>query len=49
VSAADHSLAAGGDASVGGNVNIADRGGVVAVDVHGSISTNPPTPGSVKG
>ena len=49
VSAADHSLAAGRDISVGGNMNIADRGGVVARDVHGSISTNPPPPGPAKG
>jgi hypothetical protein len=49
VSAADHSLAAGRDLSIGGDVNIADRGGVVAKDVHGSISTNPPPPGSAKG
>jgi hypothetical protein len=46
---ADHGLAAEGDIGVGGNVNIADRGGVVARDVQGSISTNPPTPGSAKG
>lgn len=49
ISTADHSLAAGGDLSVDGSVNIADRGGVVARDIHGSISTNPPSPGSAKG
>jgi hypothetical protein len=47
VSAADHAVAAGRDMHVSGGVNIADRGGVVARDVEGGISTgNPPTPGS---
>jgi hypothetical protein len=46
VSASDHSMAAGRDMNVSGGVNIADRGGVVARDVQGGISTgNPPTPG----
>jgi len=46
VSAAGHSVAAGRDMHVSGDVNIADRGGVVARDVQGGISTgNPPTPG----
>jgi hypothetical protein len=46
VSAADHSVAAGRDMHVSGGVNIADRGGVVARNVQGGISTgNPPTPG----
>lgn len=49
VTAADHSLAAGGDMTISGNVSIADRGGVVAGEVHGSISTNPPTPDPAKG
>jgi hypothetical protein len=49
VAAADHSLAAGRDMNISGGVNIADRGGVVARDVQGSISTNPPSPGSAKG
>jgi hypothetical protein len=49
VSAGDHSLAAGGDVNVGGDVNFADRGGVIARDVQGGISTNPPPPGSAKG
>jgi hypothetical protein len=49
VAAADHALAAGRDLNVGGDMNIADRGGVVARDVHGSISTNPPPPGPAKG
>jgi hypothetical protein len=47
VSAADHAVAAGRDMNVSGGVNIADRGGVVARDVRGGISTgNPPSPGS---
>jgi hypothetical protein len=46
VSASGHSVAAGRDMNVSGGVNIADRGGVVARDVQGGISTgNPPTPG----
>jgi len=46
VSASDHGVAAGRDMNVTGGVNIADRGGVVARDVHGGISTgNPPSPG----
>lgn len=46
VSAADHSVAAGRDMHVSGGVNIADRGGVVARDVQGGVSTgNPPGPG----
>lgn len=46
VSAADHAVAAGRDMNVSGGVNIADRGGVVARDVQGGISTgNPSTPG----
>jgi hypothetical protein len=49
VTSVDHSLAAGSDLSVGGSVNIADRGGVVARDVHGSISVNPPLPGPARG
>jgi hypothetical protein len=50
VAASDHSVAAGQDMNVGGGVNIADRGGVVARDVQGGISTgNPPIPGSAKG
>jgi hypothetical protein len=49
VTAAGHSLAAGNDLSVGGSVNIADRGGVVARDVYGPISVNPPLPGPAKG
>jgi hypothetical protein len=49
VSAADHSLAAGRDTNISGGVNIADRGGVVARDVHGWISTgNPPSPGPAR-
>jgi hypothetical protein len=44
VSASDHAMAAGRDMHVGGNVNIADRGGVVARDVQGSISTGYPPP-----
>jgi hypothetical protein len=43
VSAAGHSVAAGRDMNVSGGVNIADRGGVVARDVHGGISTGNPT------
>ena len=44
VSASGPSVAAGRDIS--GGVNIADRGGVVARDVQGGISTgNPPPPG----
>ncbi len=43
VSAADHSVVAGRDMNVHGGVNIADRGGVVARDVQGSISTGNPT------
>lgn len=47
VSASGHSVAAGRDMNVSGGVNIADRGGVVARDVQGGISTgNPHTPGS---
>lgn len=49
VTAVDHSLAARSDLSVGGSVNIADRGGVVAQDAHGSISVNPPLPGLARG
>lgn len=46
MSASDHAVGAGRDMNIGGGVKIADRGGVVARDVHGSISTgNPPTPG----
>jgi hypothetical protein len=46
-SAVDHSLAAGRDMNISGGVKMADRGGVVARDVQGGISTgNPPTPGS---
>lgn len=46
VSASGHSVAAGRDMNVSGGVNIADRGGVVARDVQGGISTgNPPTSG----
>ena len=46
MSASDHAVGAGRDMHISGSVNIADRGGVVARDVHGSISTgNPPTPG----
>ncbi|TDU87590.1 hypothetical protein EV138_1114 [Kribbella voronezhensis] len=46
VSAADHSLAAGRDMNITGGVKMADRGGVVADNVQGSISTgNPPQPG----
>jgi hypothetical protein len=49
VSAADHAVAAGRDMNVSGRVIIADRGGVVARDVHGSISTgNPSGPGPAK-
>jgi hypothetical protein len=44
VSASGHSVAAERDIS--GSVNVADRGGVVARDVRGGISTgNPPPPG----
>jgi hypothetical protein len=43
VSASEHSLAAGRDMSISGGVNIADRAGVVARDVYGSISTGNPT------
>jgi hypothetical protein len=50
VSAADHAVAAGRDMHVSGGVNIADRGGVVARDVQGGISTgNPPIPGPASG
>jgi hypothetical protein len=46
MSVSDHAVGAGRDMNISGSVNIADRGGVVARDVHGSISTgNPPTPG----
>ena len=46
VSASDHSLAAGRDMNISGGVNVADRGGVAARDVHGPISTaNPTQPG----
>ena len=43
MSASDHAVGAGRDMHISGSVNIADRGGVVARDVHGSISTGNPT------
>jgi hypothetical protein len=43
MSASDHAIGAGRDMNISGSVNIADRGGVVARDVHGSISTGNPT------
>jgi hypothetical protein len=47
--AADHAVVAGRDMNVSGRVTIADRGGVVAGDVHGSISTgNPSNPDPAK-
>jgi hypothetical protein len=48
MSVSDHAVGAGRDMNVRGGVNIADRGGVVARDVHGGISTgNPTQPGPV--
>jgi hypothetical protein len=47
VSASGHAMAAGRDINVGGDMKIADRGGVVVDgNVQGGISTgNPPPPG----
>jgi hypothetical protein len=44
VSASGHGMAAGRDVNVSGGVKIADRGGVVARDVSGGISTGNPSP-----
>ncbi len=49
MSVSDHAVGAGRDMNVSGGVNIADRGGVVAQDVHGGISTgNPTQPGPAR-